>query len=642
MEKIISNIFQQNAGSTDVLEQSDDTVLEIADDGGSGDGDVEDAIQCTKLRRIKDRMWVREALEDITAAEFACSLASVTSYDAFDNNYSNNNDNDSNDDDDTNESGLRAIISPKKKRAVDFENLLVELDRRVEEMCVRTTYDDASTNGLVCYPLDHTLSSDIKPNPNTECWNLKDNVGMGSVTYTRDQRDALIGRILEARENLLIIMDGSVPSKNTNIDEIREQLNADGTSSSATITHNKKQQQQSSAEPLLYVRDDGSVDWDGALQDRAALKKIGTAVWARINGQDPESIVEDEEDETTASSNNEHSNKKPITAEIMETDAIRSLKTKLDILSGEVDKLDAEHIALLSSAVEAGSAVANVNFATIDPSIRFRIRASAATLELKQYEVSIQTLNYELERIYTYLNTDLGNTSAKGYIPLSDRLNVAEFGLLESQIENLNRQIAEGDDVDSEVVSVLLDQTNDFKRRLGIDYSITGLTFDKEGFEIFWSECVQSASEGLAFYGKGLQLLVNDIAFSSSLIGKALTGYTLKPREVRTLRRTFKDFLTFIPFVIILIIPLSPVGHVLVFGAIQKFFPDFFPSGFTERRQNLLALYETAEFKGITIDENWREKIYRVVSAIAYTIGDKLIRIKETVTNEAVTENSDQ
>jgi predicted DNA-binding protein YlxM (UPF0122 family) len=69
-------------------------------------------------------------------------------------------------------------------------------------------------------------------------------------------------------------------------------------------------------------------------------------------------------------------------------------------------------------------------------------------------------------------------------------------------------------------------------------------------------------------------------------------------------RRTFKDFVTFIPVIIILIIPLSPVGHVLVFGAIQRVFPDFFPSCFTERRQNLLQLYESAEYSEVTIDES--------------------------------------
>jgi hypothetical protein len=58
-----------------------------------------------------------------------------------------------------------------------------------------------------------------------------------------------------------------------------------------------------------------------------------------------------------------------------------------------------------------------------------------------------------------------------------------------------------------------------------------------------------------------------------------------------------------------LIIPLSPVGHVLVFGAIQRFFPGFFPSCFTEQRQNLLQLYENAEYSEFTINENWQVRM---------------------------------
>ena len=62
---------------------------------------------------------------------------------------------------------------------------------------------------------------------------------------------------------------------------------------------------------------------------------------------------------------------------------------------------------------------------------------------------------------------------------------------------------------------------------------------------------------------------------------------------MRTLRRTTKDIATFVPVVIILIIPLSPVGHVFVFSFIQRFFPDFFPSQFTESRQNIMSMYSS-------------------------------------------------
>ena len=215
---------------------------------------------------------------------------------------------------------------------------------------------------------------------------------------------------------------------------------------------------------------------------------------------------------------------------------------------------------------------------------------------------------------------------SKGVIPLNDRLAVAEFGLLESQMSSIN-----GLDIgslDDDVLQVLVDQVVDFKRRLGIDYYVQGVNFNLDSIRTWFNELGETTKEGLTFYAKGLRLLYNDLKYAFSLFSKAITGYTLKPREVRTLRRTFKDVLTFIPFIIILIIPLTPVGHVFVFGAIQRFFPDFFPTCFTERRQNLLQLFEQSEFKKIDIDENFIQQVNRAVIGLATLIA---VRIKETV-----------
>jgi len=121
----------------------------------------------SKLQRLKDRMWVRETLEDLTAAEFACSLAQ-------------------NDDDET-------TRKKKKKSSVDFENLLAKLDKRIEDMCVLSTHGNKDTACLVTYPLgDESMLSDAFPKPDEECWALMANFGMGSVTYTDEQRSALV------------------------------------------------------------------------------------------------------------------------------------------------------------------------------------------------------------------------------------------------------------------------------------------------------------------------------------------------------------------------------------------------------------------------------------------------------------------
>lgn len=188
------------------------------------------------------------------------------------------------------------------------------------------------------------------------------------------------------------------------------------------------------------------------------------------------------------------------------------------------------------AAISAGQVVANVNLATVDANLRRRIRDSSEILEMKKAQVTFQTLNYELERIYTYLEGELGNTAAKGYIPLQDRLNVAEFGLLESQLDSFTRQIELGESLDSDVLSVVADQLVDFKRRLGIDYYVTGLTLDMEAIQVWLKDIWVKTKNGFAFYVKGTRLFYDDVVFCTSLILRALQGYTLKPREVRTLR----------------------------------------------------------------------------------------------------------
>jgi hypothetical protein len=183
--------------------------------------------------------------------------------------------------------------------------------------------------------------------------------------------------------------------------------------------------------------------------------------------------------------------------------------------------------------------VANINLATLDPSLRNDIRESSAQLEKKSEEVSYQTLIFDLERIYTYLAGEI--SSQKGYIPLQDRLNVAEFGLLESQVEGFSRLQQFGEGVDADVLAVVRDQVTDFKRRLGIDYYVTGVTFDQEAIRRWLNDLFQQLKKGVAFYVKGCELFWNDILFSLSLIGRALQGYTLKPREVRNLRYVLTD-----------------------------------------------------------------------------------------------------
>ena len=454
----------------------------------------------SKLRRLKDLMWVRETLEDCTAAEFASTVESGMD-----------------EDDRSSVAGGEVSSARRRKRAVDYEKLITQLNRRLYDLgCEgpnlknKKIDDEEDHDTVVC-----------QPTPGK---------GMGSIVYTDEQRTNLLERILRARSELLKVMRANeldvaqteIPFSRIKLPELPE------------LRVPKEQDQEvvtNSPGPKLYVRDDGTVDWDGALQDQAALRKFGTAVWARINGQDPETIEDDEPNKPPPPEG-----RKKVTAKIEETPQIVQAREHLREMKEQLKVQESEHTALLTSAIRAGQAVANVRLASLEPELRNTIRESAEALELIRERVTLSTLVYELERVYTYLLGEIGNPALNGYIPLQDRLNVAEFGLLESQIDNFNRQLEGGETVDADVLAVVMDQLTEFKRRLGIDYYVTGVTFDREGIKRWLYELFENTKKGIAFYVKGVQLFWNDIVFCLSLINRAAQGYTLKPREVRTIR----------------------------------------------------------------------------------------------------------
>jgi hypothetical protein len=121
-------------------------------------------------------------------------------------------------------------------------------------------------------------------------------------------------------------------------------------------------------------------------------------------------------------------------------------------------------------------------------------------------------------------------------------------------------------------------------------FGSSGFSINKLQFQT--RQAINTIKEGVLFGSRGVRLLAGDVAAAGRLFWRALLGGVLKPREVAALRRTAKDLLTFIPFIVILIAPLTPVGHVLIFGFIQRYFPNFFPSCFTSRRQELMIKYE--------------------------------------------------
>jgi hypothetical protein len=277
-------------------------------------------------------MWIRETLEDLTAAEFASSLSVEDA---------------------------EKTTGTNRKRDVDFENVLAKLDARVEGMCVLMTEDESTRNNQTCYVLDRRVVGDEgKTTVQKSCFVLADNVGMGSVVCTAEQREALLSRLMVTRAKLIDFMEGAISSSSSNagsdlgdIDDIRSRLQPNNYS--AVTDYADGTANRMGFDPSLYVREDGTIDWDGALQDREALKKFGSAVWSRINGQDPElssDIENNEEGGSVVQGDDFHSHgKKAVTAKIVETEAIRQKKEYLDELNSALRIMETEHTKLLNS-----------------------------------------------------------------------------------------------------------------------------------------------------------------------------------------------------------------------------------------------------------------------------------------------------
>lgn len=290
----------------------------------------------SKLRLLKDRMWVREALEDLTAAEFASSLTV----------------------EDTQAPLSTGGNQSNRKRAVDFENVLNKLDARIEEMCVITSQEISKQMNQTCHVIERRMpGSEGNTTLQHMCYSLAENIGMGSVVYNTEQREALLQRLIATRGRLISFIDGSELNEIEEggndgdgigaIDDIRSKLQSEDYS---PIQSSPESSKSTTFDPSLYVRDDGTIDWDGALQDREALKKFGSTVWSRINGQDPENKAAGGEGEDLLPSGDEiHALPKVVTAKIAETEAIRLKRNQLEREKLELQRLEAENTRLLNS-----------------------------------------------------------------------------------------------------------------------------------------------------------------------------------------------------------------------------------------------------------------------------------------------------
>jgi len=285
-------------------------------------------------------------------------------------------------------------------------------------------------------------------------------------------------------------------------------------------------------------------------------------VWQRLNGLSP---TKEEELEALK----------------RESAALLSLRAEATKLRGGIRLVQRQKEMKASLLLRSGA----------DDLLEETLRADISIMKL-QKELSLKAARLELERIFITLESELTSNSA-----LVDQLldSVERYGAMEGSLVEMFETVQQGRHaaVDQALLTSLERDVAQMLLNLGLQEGTTEAPSWDRTYETLQANAAR-ALQGLQFYARGVQLLGDDVQLVVNMLARAvLQGYTLRSREVKLLRRIAKDILTIVPFVIILIIPLTPLGHVLIFSFIQRFFPDFFPSQFTESRQNIMSMYSS-------------------------------------------------
>jgi hypothetical protein len=302
----------------------------------------------------------------------------------------------------------------------------------------------------------------------------------------------------------------------------------------------------------VFIRKDGTVDWDGAMDKGREVAKFGNELWDRVNGVEEGGMV-------SAEKQRQEFLQDPVAQKLL-----------ADIRGIEENIKQAEKIFRESSKQ-----------AKAEPT------AEPAVLEDLRTKKLIKETDLSMELVFLYLQKEIGQVAVSDDV----KYLIAEFGLLDSQVQQIVNALTSGKEIVQLEVNIIAADVQQLVKRLGL--------LELAPFQISWTviqTSLRRTSEkfqsGFSFIMRGIRMLGSDCWYTLSLVAQAIKGTVLTPREVRCLRRNLTDILTLIPYTIILAIPLSPVGHVLVFNIIQRLFPGFCPSTFTERRQNLATLYD--------------------------------------------------
>jgi len=222
----------------------------------------------------------------------------------------------------------------------------------------------------------------------------------------------------------------------------------------------------------------------------------------------------------------------------------------------------------------------------------------------RQILLLLANIDLLFDLVAVELEAQLRQASIQDWDVIVRKLKVAvlEFSLLEKQMAPYKRfvreypEVARAEGLDSDELRMLESHIAQIADRLGIEA-------DCIGQEKSWLRPIRRRwasmkrrhrlQRGIVFFANGGRLFSMDLQHAVKLMLKVLfLRYTLQPREAQACYRVVKNLLVLVPFLVILAIPMSPPGHFIVFSTIRKVYPGFFPLPFTERRQNIMRIYD--------------------------------------------------
>ncbi|KAI0558527.1 LETM1-like protein [Gracilaria domingensis] len=326
-----------------------------------------------------------------------------------------------------------------------------------------------------------------------------------------------------------------------------------------------------------FVRDDGSIDVPALRLFLSNWLDNAGMTWKRLNG-----TVSD----TEAGQTLESSLLPPVTIlDVRDKEKEYQLREQIGELEKQLFNSSKEREAVLRREDQLGKLIRAKEIREMDDFVSSLRRTLA-----------VRVLQLEMEKIFASMAEEIDNCDRETMN--EQRMMVVEFTELDDRLATLELFVEQQEPllIEDGIVGELAGDVQYLKTRLGLDeplYSASTLSWPQ--VRQFIASSSKKTRAGIEFYSRGVRLFIGDLRFALRLIRRAVTGYTPTSREIRTIRRTVKDLLTLIPFTIVLIAPLTPVGHVLIFSLLQRYWPEFFPSTFSERRQALMRKYEHYE-----------------------------------------------